>query len=243
MPAQPRDAPQIIPRPDVWELGGPAPWADISAADRLVSLDAMVERIAARGEGVYRPSSFRGEPTRESAVLVPLYADPETEQPTLILTRRAPHMRSHRHEMSFPGGRKDDEDESLVHTALREAHEEIALDPSSVQIVGELDRFVTGGSTSLVHPYVGRMAEAPTDLVANPGEVELIRHVPLASLLGADVWREERWTRDGHTITITFFELDGDTIWGATAVMLRQLLTVALGIEGHQIGQNRKEWG
>jgi len=237
--AQPRNnPPQVIPRPDRWEIGGSSPWTELSVAERSVSLDTVLQRVAARGAGAYRESSYRGQPTRQSAVLVPVYAR-DGDGPTLILTRRAAHMRSHRHEVSFPGGRQDDEDASLQHTALREAHEEIALCSDTVSIVGELDRFVTGGSKSLVHPFVGHMAP-PMGLMANPDEVELIRHVPLADLLADDVWREEHWTRDGHTITITFFELDGDTVWGATAVMLRQLLCVALGIEGNQ---NRQEWG
>lgn len=162
---------------------------------------------------------------KRSAVLVPLYL--ENGQPMVVLTRRSPALRSHTHEVSFPGGRRDEEDPSLVATALREANEEVALQADQVRIVGELDRFITGGSGSLVHPFVGLLDEPPKALVANPGEVEEILYVPLAELLLDIVWREELWDRGDGPWPVTFFELVGDTVWGATGNMLRQLLTIA----------------
>lgn len=137
-------------------------------------------------------------------------------------------MRSHTHEVSFPGGRHDDGDVDHVTTALREAHEEVNLDPTQVTIVGELDRFVTGGSGSLIHPYVGILDRRPMALVPNPDEVEAILYVTLGELLLDEVWREERWSRgDLPEHRVTFFELVGDTVWGATGKLLRQLLTIA----------------
>ncbi|MEM7095682.1 MAG: CoA pyrophosphatase [Actinomycetota bacterium] len=163
---------------------------------------------------------------RTSAVLIALY---EVDgEPTVLLTRRSPALRSHTHEVAFPGGRHDDEDGDLVTTALREAEEEVRLDRSAVRLIGGLDRFVTGGSGSLVHPFVARLEGPPTGLVPNPGEVEAILEVPLREFLLDVVWREELWTRDlDGTWPVTFFELVGDTVWGATGNMLRQLLTLA----------------
>ena len=158
-------------------------------------------------------------------MLVPLYLD--DGEPMVLLTRRSPRMRAHTHEVAFPGGRHDDTDADHVATALREAQEEVNLDPATVQVIGGLDWFVTGGSGSLVHPYVGMLAKPPKNLVANPDEVEAILPVSLNELLLDEVWREEIWTRDGRRSPVTFFELYGDTIWGATANMLRQLLTIA----------------
>lgn len=159
-------------------------------------------------------------------MLIPLY---ELDgEPMVLLTRRSPALRSHTHEVSFPGGRHDDDDRDLVTTALREAEEEVALAPASVRVVGELDRFVTGGSGSMVHPFVARLDAPPQGLTPNPGEVEAILEVPLRELLLNEVWREELWSRDGGTAwPVTFFELVGDTVWGATGNMLRQLLTLA----------------
>lgn len=175
-----------------------------------------------------------GKPTKVSAVLVALYdLDDEVH---VLLTRRSPTMRSHTHEVSFPGGRKDPEDPNLIATALREAEEEVALDPSAVTIVGELDRFVTAGSGSMINPFVGTLPSAPTNLVANPAEVEAIRHVPLSELLLPEVWREEVWSMPGRgEWPITFFELYGDTVWGATGAMLRQLLCIVTGTDSDPI--------
>ena len=164
--------------------------------------------------------------TRESAVLCVLYQ--EAGEPHVVLTRRSPKMRNHAHEVSFPGGRRDDTDADLWSTALREAEEEVALDPAVVRPIGELDRFVTVGSQSLIHPFVAVAEQRPELHVASPAEVEEIVHVSLAELLRAEVWREEIWGfREYGVRALTFFEIEGDTIWGATGSMLRQLLAIA----------------
>ena len=136
-------------------------------------------------------------------------------------------MRKHRWEVAFPGGRRDDDDESLWHTAVRETYEEIGLDPAVPRQIGELDSFVTVSSVSLVSPLVAVLPGHPTGLVASPDEVESILYVPASELLLDEVFREEMWPIDNHFRPITFFELDGDTVWGATAAMLRQLLAIA----------------
>ncbi len=165
---------------------------------------------------------------RQSAVLVALFD--VVGEAHVLLTRRASHLRTHRSEVSFPGGRADDGDASPWHTAVREAHEEVGLDASGARRIGELDRFVTVGSGSLVHPFVA-VVEQPGELNPHPGEVEAILRVPLAELLRDDVFREELWPFEGRYRPITFFELVGDTVWGATAAMLRQLLAVATGTD------------
>lgn len=167
---------------------------------------------------------------RDSAVLCLLYE--EAGEPHVVLTRRSPMMRLHAHEVAFPGGRKDDDDADLWSTALREAEEEVALDASTVEHVGALDSFVTVGSRTLVTPYVGVTDRRPV-LTASPDEVESVRHVALSELLLDEVWREEIWPlrHFGAPRAITFFELEGDTVWGATGAMLRQLLAIATGTD------------
>ncbi len=164
-------------------------------------------------------------------MLVALYDD---GGPHLVLTRRSPRLNSHTHEVSFPGGRRDPDDADLWATALREAHEETGLDPSIPRFVGRLDPIVTVGSASLIHPFVAVLPDRP-DLTANPEEVEAIRLVGFDELLSDEVWREERWPRSGDPWVITFFELVGDTVWGATAAMLRQLLALSLGVDDGMI--------
>lgn len=162
----------------------------------------------------------------ESAVLILLYE--QHQRSYVVLTRRSPELRHHAHEVAFPGGRRDPGDPDLWSTALREAREETDLDPASVRLIGTLDAFVTVGSQTLVHPYVGAVDGRPV-LVPEPREVDSIRHTPLDELLRADVWREELWPIAGRERAITFFELVGDTVWGATGAMLRQLLSVVTG--------------
>ena len=96
--------------------------------------------------------------------------------------------------------------------------------------IGELDPFFTVGSDSLVHSYVAELpAGRPGGLRPDPSEVEKILHVPLRDLLEPDVYHQELWPRHGTMRPINFFEIPGDTVWGATAAILRQLLVIAVG--------------
>ncbi len=165
---------------------------------------------------------------RSSAVLVAIADGPDGAE--VLLTRRSEALRSHRGEISFPGGRVD-AGETFEAAALREAHEEVALDPSAVRLRGRLDPISTMVSRSFIVPVVATVDERPT-LWPAADEVERIIWVPLVELTRADTFREEIWEFDGQPRPIFFFELDDETIWGATARMLHQLLRVALGIEG-----------
>jgi 8-oxo-dGTP pyrophosphatase MutT (NUDIX family) len=146
----------------------------------------------------------------------------------VLLTRRSWSLRAHGGEVSFPGGRSEPDDVDLVATALRESAEEVGIDPSAVAIIGRLDPLMTVSSRSLIMPYVGILSGLP-DLEPDPREVEEIRHVALSELLTDGVYREERWGPADAERPIWFFELHGDTVWGATASMLRQLLCFITG--------------
>ena len=167
------------------------------------------------------------EDARHSAVLVPLYDGPDGAE--VLLTRRSQALRNHRGEVSFPGGRMDP-GETPLQTALREAHEEVALDPSLPHVLGELDHLSTVASRSRIVPVVASLLGRP---VVHPSSSEVARvlFVPLADLLTPGTYREELWGSPPLDRSITFFELDDETIWGATARMLAQLLGLALGIE------------
>lgn len=104
------------------------------------------------------------------------------------------------------------------------------MDTGGLQPVGRLDPHVTVGSRTIIHPFVAVLPGRP-DLTPNPDEVEAICHVPLGDLLDDQAWREERWETPRGPIVVTFFELDGDTVWGATAAMLRQLLALSLQVD------------
>ncbi len=218
---------QRIPRPPGARVGGPPPWADLGDADRDPSLETVKEALGRAGPGRAHPVESVG--VRASAVLAPLYE--EEGRVHLVLTRRAQHLRSHRGEVSFPGGRRDPGDRDLRATALREAHEETGLDPSTVEIVGELDHLTTVTSRSFIVPYIGVLPGRP-ELEPNPEEVERILHVSLRELLDPEVFRQERWGLPGLGYPVHFFDLVGDTVWGATAAMLVNFLALVTGSRG-----------
>ena len=236
-----RGGQQFIPRPDWWRLGGPAPWTaararpidgPIDGPDTLdrsepgdrFDLRHLLRVVEARDPGRLVPP-FPG--ARNAAVLIVLHDG--ARGPEALFTKRAQHLRNHRGEISFPGGRMEP-GETAVETARREAWEEVALDPSIVQVHGELDHLSTVVSNSYIVPIVATVRERP-ELVAHPGEVDRVLWVPLDELSHADTYREEWWGPPELERPIHFFELEDETIWGATARMLHQLLRLAHGVD------------
>jgi 8-oxo-dGTP pyrophosphatase MutT (NUDIX family) len=215
---------QIIPRPEGWTVGGPPPWPE--GAIERIELDPLLAAVAARGPG--RPADPHTAEFRWSAVLIALFDGPRGAE--VILTRRAWHLRSHKGEVSFPGG-KLDADETPLDAALREAWEEICLDPATVEVVGELDHLSTFVSATMIVPVVARLRERP-DVRPGTDEVDRILTVPLAEFLDPGTYVEERWSRPLASLphTLFFFHLDDETVWGATARMLHQLLSIATGV-------------
>lgn len=240
--------PQVIPEPDDIKLGEPAPWAHLDIAKRTgLTLSRVTNCLRDRGR-TFDVSTMPGSPldleglttanrefiTRESAVLVALFE--EAGETHVVLTRRSFALRSHRGEIAFPGGRSD-VGEAPIDTALREAHEEVGLDPGVVTPVGWLNPIVTFASGSAIWPVVAVLAERPT-LVTDPGEVERAFTTPLCELLADGAFLEERWRRERRHegsdaegfFPIYFFRVPGDVIWGATARILTELLCCATGV-------------
>jgi 8-oxo-dGTP pyrophosphatase MutT (NUDIX family) len=157
----------------------------------------------------------------DAAVLLPLYGWPD--DPGLIFTERRTDLRRHAGEISFPGGRRDEGDTDFAATAIREAQEEIGLDPGIVEIGEELPTtgtFVTGYR---IHPFVGRIPHpAELHLQPNPAEVETILTFSLDLL--REGYEMRRLVRRGVPIHTPTYEVEGHLIWGATARILGDLL-------------------
>jgi 8-oxo-dGTP pyrophosphatase MutT (NUDIX family) len=224
-----RGGEQRIPRPFNARAGGPAPWADLPPDRPRPRVSDVARALAALGTARRSEREIADATARPSAVLAPLYD--EDEQAMVVLTRRTWGLRTHQGEVSFPGGRVEP-GESPLDGALREAKEEIDLDPSTVDVIGELDHLATVTSWSFIVPYVGALPGRP-ETHPNPAEVEAVLHVPLAELLEPENFRQEIWVfPGGDPRPIYFFELVGDTVWGATANLLRQLLGAVTGTLG-----------
>jgi len=154
-------------------------------------------------------------------VLLPIYDWPD--RPGLIFTERRADLRRHAGEISFPGGRRDDDDESLQATALREAQEEIGLEPAAVELAGALPPTATFVTGYRIHPFVGLIPN-PTalGLKPSPSEVETLLTIRLDAL--RDAYGMRRLVRRGVPIHTPTYAVDGHLIWGATARILGDLL-------------------
>ena len=242
--------PQVIPRPSTWQPGAPAPWADLPVGQRTgIGIDRVLGALDGLGQlgpvpqgigagGVRGPAILVNETNapavREvnAGVLAALFE--EGGEARLILTRRSSGLRTHKGEVSFPGGRLD-AGEGAAEAALREAQEEVGLDPARVTTVGWMHPVMTMVSASLITPVIATLAERP-HLVVSPVEVERVFDVSLAELAEPGIFHEERWSIPGRTIpgtddnafAVRFFEVAGEMVWGATARMLYELLAIVL---------------
>ena len=204
---------QQIPRPDVWTEDDALPWP-LGAS---WSVDDLVGPVPEHSAPLL--PSFPD--ARVSAVLIALVDGDDGAE--VLLTRRSMEMRNHRGEISFPGGRLDT-GETPIDAALREAHEEVGLDPSAPAVVGELAHLNTIVSRSYIVPVVAVLDRRP-ELVAQTGEVDRVFWTPVSELAQPGTYRMERWGSPPMDRPLHFFELDDETVWGATAHMLVDLLT------------------
>ena len=161
---------------------------------------------------------MRASGSVDAAVLVPVYNWPEN--PGLVFTERRHDLRRHVGEISFPGGRRDD-GESYLDTALREANEDIGLDPGRVDVLGALPPIGTFVTNYKVHPIVG-LIEADLEYVVSPSEVETVLAFEIDDLREGFAMR--RLVRRGVPIRTPTYVVDDHLIWGATARILGDLL-------------------
>lgn len=188
----------------------------MSLADRLrFALAADHSPLLLPGDHYDFDPAIRGNP---AAVLI---AVTNRAAPGVILTQRTETLRSHAGQVAFPGGRIDPEDDGPIGAALREAHEEIALPPASVDVVGTTDSYRTV-TNYVVTPVVGVV---PPDLLLTPSEAEVasVFEVPLDFLLDTANQREQVAQYQGHERRYYEILWQDRRIWGATAAMLVNL--------------------
>lgn len=169
-------------------------------------------------------------PGREQAAVLLLLYERDGE-PWVVLTKRTDTVRTHKGEISFPGGARDPEDPDLWTTAVRETVEELGVDPDGVRQLGALDDFPTFSSGYVVSPFVAAFDGTPE---WHPSEHEIAEVIELPLRRLAEAHRAEYWERHGARRPMHLFEVDGNTVWGLTAFILRGFLDLvgpALGYE------------
>ncbi len=161
---------------------------------------------------------------RHAAVLLGIFE--QDGEAYLVFIRRAATLRSHSGEIAFPGGGVEPTDQSQVAAALREAQEEIGLDPTRVEVLGLLSPVFTVVSNYLVTPVVAFLPQGLGSLQLQASEVTEIILASLRGLANPAILHTEQWMRNGKARTIYFYDYGPYRIWGATARILHSLLEI-----------------
>jgi 8-oxo-dGTP pyrophosphatase MutT (NUDIX family) len=187
--------------------------------EQLVALTRA--RLAARQRRV-----VVGGPLVKAAVLMPLV---DRGEPFVVFAKRTDRVGTHRGQISFPGGRVDPSDAGFLEAALRESEEEIGLPRTAVEPLGALDDTETVATQFIITPFVGAV-RAPVAWQPDGHEIDKVIEVPLAALRDLANLRVEYRERGGVQHEVLFWDYQGETIWGATARILKQYLDVLEGV-------------
>ena len=191
----------------------------VKLAETLPGVEAHMRFAPAPVRSGWRAGHYPDD-ARIAAGLLLVY--PGDDGPTVPLTVRARGLARHAGQVSLPGGASDP-GETLAETALREAAEEIGIDPASVHVLGELTPVHVLVSGFTLHPVVGVTHTRP-EFVAAPDEVGEILEVSLAKLRDASHIRRGTRVREGVAIEYPYFDLAGHQVWGATAMVLGEFI-------------------
>ena len=185
----------------------PGPQAQMRMSPRPVNVDRFQIKP--------RPDARKG------GVLVLFY--PNEKQAFLPLIVRQEYDGVHSGQVGFPGGKHEEGDADLVHTAVREAEEEIGVDSREIQVLGQLSRLYIPPSNFSVQPVVAISHSTPRFL-ADSREVAKVLTIPFAEFLDEKKQKEEFWERKGLSMITPFFHIQDHVIWGATAMMMSELI-------------------
>ncbi|MDX1665406.1 MAG: CoA pyrophosphatase [Candidatus Promineifilaceae bacterium] len=174
-----------------------------------------------------RPPGQGGAP-RLGAVLMLLYQ--KEAQTHIVLTRRRDDLQSHAGQISLPGGRREPQ-ETAEAAALRETEEELGVPPAAITVLGALTPLYIAPSDFEVYPFVG-WHKGPPRFMPQPLEVAEVIETPLALLLDEQTRAQETWQRNGLLLEVPYFQIGAHKVWGATAMMLSELIERLRRIEG-----------
>jgi 8-oxo-dGTP pyrophosphatase MutT (NUDIX family) len=160
---------------------------------------------------------------RPAAVLIAMHS--VENELRVLFTKRAEHLLHHPGQISFPGGKYEDSDASLIDTAIREAHEEIGLAPENVKVIGQLPSYktVSGFEVKPILAFVESKLDIVNDLVIDQGEVAEVFDVPLAFLMQPNNLLAHMIERKGKDFPVYFIPFEDRYIWGATAGIIASL--------------------
>ena len=165
-------------------------------------------------------------PAKEGAVLVLLYReDVHASDWKFPLIQRPPYQGVHGGQISFPGGKKDDTDIDLLQTALRETQEEIGVSASNIRIIGSLSKLDIEASNHVVLPVIGFMDQKPT-FVPHTYEVAEIIEIPVINFFKKNVVKVKHLQTRGVTLRVPYYDVDNRFIWGATGMIINELVTL-----------------
>jgi 8-oxo-dGTP pyrophosphatase MutT (NUDIX family) len=191
----------------------------------MLTMDELVAVTRARLAGRQRRVVVGG-PLVKAAVLVPIV---DRGEPFLVFAKRTDRVGTHRGQISFPGGRVDPSDAGFLEAALRESEEEIGLPRTAVEPLGALDDTETVATQFIITPFVG-VVRAPVAWQPDGHEIEKVIEVPLAALRDHANLRVEHRERGGVMHEVLFWDYQNETIWGATARILKHYLDVLDGV-------------
>ena len=159
----------------------------------------------------------------DAAILILLYKDIEENICTVFMKRQA-YNGAHSAQISFPGGKAETNDQSLLHTALRESKEEIGIDPKKVEIIGKLTELYIPVSNFMVHPYIG-IAQSIPKFNIDKTEVDYLITFPVHKLISHTI-SYTNMNYKGKSYRVPYFDIKNEMIWGATAMILSEFIEV-----------------
>lgn len=158
---------------------------------------------------------------RKSAVLIALY--PDNNKIYTVLIKRTSYNGVHSGQVGLPGGKYEESDGTLIQTALREAHEEVGINPLDVEVLGVLTPLLIPVSNMEVQPVVGLLKEKPS-FILDHKEVDFTIEVPICHLKNPKNQLQKTISVRGYSIDAPYFKVDCEDVWGATAMIISEFI-------------------